>query len=324
MTRPAAGRVSATLQMSEVIDARTLALASLLPEHFPRVREAVAYCSSVAAETWRGWAEGQPLPSGRTIHARTGAYARSIHDDDRSTGGTIEHEVYSDAPYARALDEGTEERDLKSALLMSMRARTARGGTRYMFVPFRHATESDATGIGYGAGPRAHLPGFRGGNVLPPGIISWFKRQEGGPGGRKSAIVDQGRRINDARTAAIPSFRYQWGARYPGGALQGERSKVSSAGNYTWKAGLYQGMTHFGAQRAPQHGEYMTFRTVSENSDPSAWMRPAVAPLRVREQLVESLRPTLCAVVTEAARLDVADLVSRRNATFGGGGGRRG
>lgn len=76
---------------------------------------------------------------------------------------------------------------------------------------------------------------------------------------------------------------------------------------YTWKTGLFAGL--YRRESGPeQRGEYMTFRRVSDNSDPSAWIHPGVEPRPVSKALEENLTPELEALVTAAFERDVARL----------------
>ncbi len=59
----------------------------------------------------------------------------------------------------------------------------------------------------------------------------------------------------------------------------GQRSKITPAGNYTWKTGIESGI------RLSMESGPVTFRTVSDKSDPSSWWYPA----RAENPMVEAV-----------------------------------
>ena len=80
-------RVAIVVPLGAALDARTL----------PNVAAAVARLAEKGQEMWQAYAGGAPLPDGKRVQSRSGAYLRSIQV--RQLGEL----------YERSLEEGTDE-----------------------------------------------------------------------------------------------------------------------------------------------------------------------------------------------------------------------
>lgn len=300
------------------LEADIARIAALLPEDFPNMHKVVDDEAAETEERWKSWASGEPMPSGDVLHSRTGDYMRSITRRPVHRADGVFQEVFTDSEYHDALNDGTKAYDLKRILGSSMMVRRSKAGARFLIIPFRHAAGDTSSGggpvgpAGYGAGQGAQSPGFAG-NVVPERIVNWFKRQD--DGGKSSVVGMTSRRSGQAHALEVPQAVYEWGATFGGGKEGPRNTKVTDKGPYTWKRGMFGGMTRFRGGAG-----YFTFRTMSENSPATSWMRPAVAALRVMEQLGEAV--TAGEFAKKAAAAAFLDFASMRSLL--GQGARRG
>lgn len=96
-----------------------------------------------------------------------------------------------------------------------------------------------------------------------------------------------------------------------GKAQAGIRSKITpqqlGRDPYTWRDGLYAGLIR--KEAGPKNsGAYMTFRRISENSDPDSWIHPGVDPKPVTKAIEENLGPQLQDMVLSAYESDLLRL----------------
>lgn len=246
-----------------------------------------AATTDVVQRTWIDYASGQDVTySGGTfrINRVTGAYVRSIQDGIRFPGDLV-GEVFSTSEHGRAIETGSPARDMKASMLSSPKAKTGKDGKKYITVGFRHGT-----------------PGSTTMQAMPANVHSAVKN------------MAYSRRNDALQSGGSESFT--WGGRYKGDAT-GQRSHISphpgggklqapghtgGGGGYTWKSGLHQGMVRMGK---PGHSQYMTFRRISENSDPRSWQRPASPPRPIREAVVENTRETVLALIRRGFEMDL-------------------
>lgn len=125
---------------------------------FPHLAFAVQQVASKIYRQWLGYAQGEPLPTGK-ITPRSGAYLKSIALTQKND---LLWEVASNAPYAGAIEYGTAAYDMKQALLTSAKVRRTSKGKRYLIIPFRHGTGTGSgKGISFGS------------NVMTPKSTPW-------------------------------------------------------------------------------------------------------------------------------------------------------
>lgn len=161
-----------------------------------------------------------------------------------------------------AVEEGWAGGDMKVALLNGRNAKTDKQGRKYNTVPFRHGW-AGAGGNNFPTMGTAYGPG-RGG-ASKAGV---------GPLGSADA-TDLGNRVYAAAkklgaTRGQPGGPVAYGDRLPEGLAPILRPHH--------KTDVYAGMIRNAkvAKRADQTTGYTTFRRVSENSDPAAFMHPGI------------------------------------------------
>lgn len=236
---------------------------------FPHLAFAVKEIAEAALRQWRSYASGEALPNGKVIQTRAGEYARSIMLRQR---GDFDAEVYSDLPYARAIEEGTPQRDLKKMLGSSPKVRLTKDGRRYLIIPFRHNHPNSVLG-----------------NQMPQAVHDWWRE----PDRRPSHVTGIGQRVSglnasDIRTRGplmTPSRTYSWGTRLGKTDLAG----IGLGG----KAGKrYEGMVNFrkpGGEGGSAHSQFITFRVMREDSP--GWIAPAREGLWPARTTADQLRP---------------------------------
>lgn len=242
----------------------------------PYTREAVRSATvDVVQRTWIEYASGVTVTySGGTfrINVVSGEYIRSIQNGLRFPDDLV-GEVFSTAPHADLIEKGYEPFDMKPGLLASPKAKTSKSGKKYITVPFRHGVPGTST-----------IP------TMPPRVYEQARR------------LAYSRR-NNAIKAFFTGRKYTWGGRLEED-LTGQRSHIPPhpGKGYTWKSGQYAGMVRMGRGR---HTQYMTFRRVSENSDPQSWHHPGKAPRPIREAVVENTREEVLGIIRQGFEMDL-------------------
>jgi len=258
--------------------------------NLPYTREAVrAAVYDVVQRTWIQYASGVTVTySGGTfrINVVTGEYIRSIQEGVRFLDD-LTGEVFTTSPHGRLIEEGQPARDLKPALLGSPKAKTGKKGQKYITVPFRHGT-----------------PGTVGLNPMPEHIYAQASQLGYS---RKNGLLKQTAKkvasVFKGKAAKKKTYKYTWGGRL-GQSDEGRRSHIGDhpGAGYTWKTGLYSGMVRMGK---PKHTEYLTFRRVSERSDPRSWQHPGVEPRPIREAVVENTREEVLQLIRRGFEMDL-------------------
>ena len=262
---------------------------------FPNLGYAVQRVSEAAQAQWVSYAKGEPLPSGQVIRGRSGAYAASIQ---LRQVGDFAAQVYSNLPLAKAVEEGSPERDLKVMLNRSLKVRRVENksspnyGKRYLIIPFRWNTQGSG-------GMMA--------NVMSNPVQGWWK------GKRYSHVTGWTERKSgtgawDPATRAplmVPQRKYDWGSRLGAADL----ARLGVKGEAAKRAA---GMVRFNdpqGRKGGKHGQYMTFRVMMEGS--SGWIvppQPGKYPARAVEQ---QFRRVAEVAFQKAVEADIAALFGR-------------
>lgn len=241
----------------------------------PYTKEAIRTATEIIQRTWIEYASGVTVSySGGTfkINVVSGEYIRSIQDGVRFPDD-LTGEVFTEIPYASIIEEGQRARDMKPALLASSKAKVSKKGTRFITVPFRHGTPDTLT--------------------LPPMPKHIYEQAQ------QLAYS----RVNNKLVAFFTRRKYTWGGRLPD-TDEGMRTHVQphAGAGYTWKSGKYSGMVRMGNKR---HSQYLTFRRVSENSDPASWQHPGVKPRPVTEAVAENTKEEVLNLIRRGFELDL-------------------
>ncbi len=239
-------------------------------------REAVRSATvDLVQRTWIQYASGATVTySGGTfrINSVTGEYVRSIQDGLRFPDD-LTGEVFTTSPQASLIEEGIKPFDQKAGLLGSSKAKTGADGKKYITVPYRHGT-----------------PGAVGIPAMPPNVYQQAKK------------LGFSRRNNFLK-AFFTGRKYTWDGKLRE-SNQGQRSHFGShpGAGYTWKTGQFSGMVKVGKKN---HSQYLTFRRVSENSDPRSWQHPGVKPRPIREAVIENTRKDVLELIRRGFEMDL-------------------
>ncbi|HET7675840.1 MAG TPA: hypothetical protein VFL54_09990 [Gammaproteobacteria bacterium] len=246
---------------------------------FPNLAYAVQQIAEMGADIWRGYASGKPLPNGRIIHARTGQYMRSI---SMRRKGDFAAEDFSELSYAEALEEGTGPRDMKKMLNTSLKVRISKKGKRYLIIPFRHGTPGAV--------------GFR--STMPEPVHEMWR------GMRASRVTGVRHEPNQlgvhhprSKTPLLVTRRkYSWGDRMSAAQLR-------SAGVRGRQLRHMTGMVHFKDPVSGGHGQYLTFRVMTEDS--KGWITQGTPAYHPAKSTAEQLQPLAEKAFAEAVKRDV-------------------
>lgn len=245
---------------------------------FPNATKAIEDATLIVQQTWQSYAMGGSVSySGGTFVVHPSAeYARSIQRQYPYRGrlGGI---VFSNSRIASIIEEGRGPYDMKPGLLRSPRTKVGKKGKRYVTVPFRHGTPGSLN------------------NPMPRNVY------------------DQAKTLNFSAVTgrSLGRIAYQWGGK--GGRLpsspQGQRTKLKMGGmggHYTWKTGQFSGMVRMNDSATGKSAGYITFRRVSENSDPNSWWHPGHPPKPVTRAVVENTEAQIIRLVRTGFALDLA------------------
>lgn len=161
------------------------------------------------------------------------------------------------------IESGASPFDMKSGFSKSSKARSSRSGGWYLTVPFRFATP----------GALGENEAFS--NIMPQSVYSVAKTLSP----RQSTMggaVKQGQSLKANQIPSpynIPRTR----------AMIVTKSKTFE--EYKHKHSIYEGMQRSQKtyERATQ-GQYVTFRRVSDNSDPNSWIHKGIEARRLSDQ----------------------------------------
>lgn len=160
-----------------------------------------------------------------------------------------------------AIENGKAPFDMKPGLLKGPNAKVGKNG-RYNTVPFRHGTpETTGKRVGAPMPITGHTP-------------------KGTP---TSLIYAAAKRVKASSENA--TGKTVWGGRTGDFGGYGMRTQLPVKGGrpgaYTWKASPFAGMVKIAkTYKSAVQNQYVTFRRVSDNSDPSSWWHPGIKARR--------------------------------------------
>ena len=279
-------RYSIAIDLSELVPPN----APFTAETFPHLAYSVARLVDAAHAQWLAYANGAPLPDGGTISNRTGAYARSILLRGQ---GDFAAEVYSELPYARVIEEGVPQRDMKRILDTSFKVRVNKKGRRYLIIPFRHNAGSNL------------------GNQMPDMVQQWWSQSRtpshiAGTGHRASGIA--GSDVRTKRQIMTPSRTYSWGSRLGAADLLG----MGIDPNHGHGKRMV-GMVNFRRPGTNKDSQHITFRVMTEGG--RGWISPARPGKHPAQITADRFRPLAREAFEQAVAADFARLLPGSNVT---------
>jgi len=286
-------------QMRDMIAALRIMGRGILPHTFAAIGESMGEIQTTWINTARTTFN---KPTGRYIH---GIEAGVMYPYEGNP--MIGMVVNTFHPVARYLEDGYGPFDMKKALDTSKQVRMSKPdkhGNRhkYLIIPFRHGTP-DSSGQ-----ERATL------GTMPPDIYELARNlaQSQRLSSYKEPSPNQGEAVRHT---------YAWGDRITQmeiiektGADWGSRSKMVADPRYyqdqtyTWKSSPYAGMVRMQSGPEPNRSTYMTFRVMSETSDPHSWWHPGIPAYRVAQRARDKAMPNIVRRVRIAFEQDVAGM----------------
>jgi len=266
----------------------------LTKEDFPNLAAAVLKITQAAHGQWSRFAEGVPLPSGRSIPVRTPEYANNILY--RMTGD-FSGEVYNDLPIAHVIEDGAPAYDMKKMLGSSLKVRVDAKGKRYLIIPFRHYHPNAVIGA-----------------AMPQSVHDWWHAEK-----RTQSTVDgigerqSGTGAYDIKTRAplmVPQRKYTWGTKLSKSTAEGLGLTKQQASRV---AGMYNFRKPEGGPGYGQHSQFITFRVMHESS--KGWIRPAREGLHPAQVTAELIRPVAEEAFKRAVAADVAAHTGGKSST---------
>ena len=175
--------------------------------------------------------------------------------------------------FPNMLESGSPAFDIKPGLLRSPKAKRDRKGRPYIIVPFRSRPTAGSTGVAVGGG------------ALPSGFPQLAQQLAfQGPGKPTQAQITAKSKF-DVMAAAHP------------GAIKPQVGGMT--GPYRWGSSPFAGMVKGGSKG---HEQYMTFRAVSANSNPSSWWHPGLKGVDVAPQVAPRAQAAMEQLFNEQAQ----------------------
>ena len=192
-------------------------------------------------------------------------------------GSNLSRMILATSQVAADLEHGKGPFDMKPLLLASAKAKTGNNGKRFITVPFRHGVP--------GGSSNSNFPS------MPKDIYKAAKALKSGGKLPATALVN-----HPARHHTI--------------ARNLKTGKVLAAPiSYPHKASIYAGMKKVEKQYdKASSSKYMTFRRVSENSDPHSWWHPGYRPHNIVKGVTDYCRPAVEKMLMEAAKIDLVNV----------------
>lgn len=205
--------------------------------------------------------------------------------------GRFVRDIVSTRPIAKKTENGYPAWDMKPMLLGGSKVRLSSKGKRYNVIPFRHGAPGSQRFRSMPADVHAAASQLRAGSL--PGNLRGLKGSEFSALGRSGgeALVGTERRF----PPLAKKFRDGFGR----------------VRRYQHRAGRFEGMIKSQKQG---HSQYVTLRTVSENSDPNAWWHPGRPPQPHIDWVSRYCKAKIEPLLRRAAE---ADLVSGAALTVG-------
>jgi hypothetical protein len=223
-------------------------------------------CDNIAKNLARRYAEGLEVEANNSLHQTRKRYVQNISVID---SGKLEGTVildYSKDKLIKMIEEGATPFDMKRAMLASPKAKT-KNGKRYITIPFRFGTP-DAV---------AESDVFSG--KLPDEVYEVIKGKEAniahGTGSRSSGLTKK----------ELPA---QYQSPQTRAAIKDSAGKILF-NEYKHKTSIYQGIAKYKDGVTGQN-TYRSFRRVSENSDPLAFVHPGIEKYNLVQKALSNFK----------------------------------
>lgn len=237
---------------------------------------AVQSAAEYVQATWQQVVMGsETIPGAKPVKLNINLrrlYADNIITDKQLAGmGSVSQRVIAAKKIAEQLEYGTGPWDMKPMLLNGPKARVGKNG-KYNIIPFRHGTSSN------------HAPDNN------------FKTMP-------QRVYQQAR---DLKASVKTANGMKWGGRLP---AQGPAGHNPTSG-YQHKNNKHEGMVRIEKTYAKAtQSQYMTFRIVSEKSDPGSWIHPGYEAHNITRAVTDYCRPAVEKMIQDAAEADIQRVI---------------
>jgi hypothetical protein len=261
----------------------------------PYLRAAIAESTRFIQATWQQVVMGAlPLPGIPEIKANIGLrqlYAENILLGDQtvvSDAGYLRRYVIATKQIANDLEYGKGPWDMKPMLLGGPKARISKKGNRYNIIPMRHGTSSKS-------GQNAYF------KPMPKDVLGKVRMIKPS----FAAMVPQRVRVGGKMQTSMQPKGLKWGGRLTGTEAAHPPGQNPTTG-YQHKAGKYEGMTRIRKRydNATQ-SKYLTFRIVSDKSDPGSWWHPGYQAHGIAQHVSDYCKPAIEGIIRQAANADL-------------------
>jgi hypothetical protein len=165
---------------------------------------------------------------------------------DMPEAGEFNRKVIATDKLAEKTEEGYPAWDMKPMLLGGPKARRSKSGTLFNIIPFRHGTGGKSENAQFRPMPKNIHEAAK---ALKPSLAS------------DTRILKYGGKLNQKDHGAILG--------------QPQTKTIPGHGSYTHKNPIHEGMLKVQASYAKgAQSKYLTFRLVSDKSDPLSWWHP--------------------------------------------------
>ena len=190
----------------------------------------------------------------KELHQSRSEYKKAMYIDRVSPIEVVFGLSARQSPLALMIEEGTTPFDEKPGLLNSPKANQKKDGGLYITVPFRHAT------------PEAIAESGIFSSILPKDVYEIAKNSQ-----------------TSLKREQLPTNQQTVGFRK---AINTPGLKVPE---YIHKAAKYEGLVRVEASSSlkEKRGQYMTFRRVSDKSDPNSWFNGGILPRKLMDRALE-------------------------------------
>lgn len=209
----------------------------------------------------------------RELRSTRNDYLRAVYIDRVSNNEVIFGLRDSkENPLPIMIEEGTGAWDEKEGFSQSNKAKTKIGGGWYLSIPFKHAT------------PKSLGESSAFSSVMPREVYNIAKKAS-----------------NPLKLKDLPE-EYRVKGITPGYEVRGVKKEI-----YQHKSAEYEGLQRRDISSGKEkRGEYMTFRRVSDKSDPNSWIHPGFEAKKFMDRAIDS--PSIDTVVDRT----VDDFLSER------------
>lgn len=250
-------------------------------EVFPYLNQAVNAVGQKIAANWQEEVYKAKLWSGEKD-----AYAKSI-----SWKMTGDFSGYVEATYkwAKEIEEGRPERDLKKMLNTSLKVRRTTKGKRFLVIPFRHNVKDMPPEL-YAQARALEASKVTGMGQRKAGEITFLSPKTG----MSPAKVQTGF-LSNMKTRGpvmVNQAQYKWGGRITAGYFGPNPNRTMQGNGYNprGKHDIAAGMVRFDTSSGGQKSSaYMTFRIMMEGS--RGWVVPPQPGKWIAKKVADDMKP---------------------------------